>query len=281
MAELRIDLEGVNYQGEGLDDDENLAFDLAFDRYLAPLFDQVDLTYADVTTTAGSSGTTDLNTNSVTRQAQLERRVKIPQDVISQTYQARKEVARAAVAIAKTQLNGAFRGLYGSQNELVISEINSWHLLRTANATEQPAPSWQSWSSSTGFTGAGAAWAQGADNWIGYSTSNATAIHIDKNALIVVLGYVDAAAISPVQSVRLQVGNVTYTPTILKTKMSMAGANYRVPIVPAKTQILPPRTTVLGTIYNDNAIVSELIAIGFTIALADYANNAYLGSVST
>ncbi len=281
--QLRIDLEGVNYQGEGLDEDENLAFNLAFDRYLAPLFDQIDLTFAEVTAGA-MDGTTDLNTNSVTRQAQLERRVKIPQDVLAQTYQARREVVRAAIAVAKSQLNGAFRGLYGSQNELIIGEMNAWHILRKANATELPAEAWDMWSGTAAsgtYTAQGAAWAQGADNWIGYGSTNANAIHVDKNVLLVILGYTDLAAVSPVQSVRLQVGNITYTPTILKTRIGLSPANYRTPIVGAKTQLLPPRTTCLGTIYTDRAIASELVVIGFSIGTADYMNNHYLATVST
>lgn len=268
--ELVIDGKSINLGI--LSETEKSIFNEHFDRYIAPMYDQIELTIGSPPDPTTSS--------TVNQQLSLEKRVRIPADVLSQLLQSRKDHVRSGVAAAKSVFTSAvFKGVEGAGSDIVFGPIRAWHILRTTDAgAETTTQGWDLWNGAVA-TLTPTAWAQFADNWIGWGANNGTAINIDRRALIVVLGFAELSENSPVESIQLQINGDTMTPTSLQQNVQLAPSDSRVPIVPCRTVILRPGDAVLGTAYTDISQISKLIAVGVTIGTANYMNNHRLATV--
>lgn len=258
MAQIMMD--GIDYQGDELSADELRVFNQHFDRYLAPLYSEVDLV-----TSAPADGS-DPST--------MERRRLIPEGAIARMIQQRKDHVRMSIMVAKRMVGGTFKGIDGRGTEVVFGPIRPWHILRSAaTAAETCSIAWGAISGTGG--GAIAAWATGntlsggaSDYWIGYSTNNTTPINIDKRLLMLVMGYSSIGPDHVVESVQLTVDSTTYQPTTIDIPLSLAPSDYRVSYVAAKSQIISPRAQVLGTVATSAAQIDTLQVIGVSTGQA-------------
>lgn len=278
-----IIVDNVEYEGETLSEEEAVLFDLSFDRYIAPFRTSYERTLQapPITNSPGAAGaipTTVIKTSYA------------PMDEISVLLHERKDHIQSALMIAKNLIGGVFKGVAGHGPELVISILAPWHILRKATvALENPSESWDNFQNNVAavipataatLTG-GATWlGVGQNGWIGWGALNATAANIDKRVLVCIVGFCELSQNRPARSVQFQVDNITFVPTQLQPSMVLAPTTGRVPLVPSKTYIFPPRSQVTGTVYADGPLASILVPIGVAIGQASYMNQHFQTTVT-
>lgn len=278
---------GVEFQGTPLSSEEQVAFDAAMDLYIAPLVHKREKTLSQVV-----DSTPQVGQQSAPQPTVVERDVTEAWDGIAQLYQDHRADIYAAVQIAKTTLSGTFKGISGLGQELVISHLAPWHILRKATAAaETPSETWDNLQSAAasgtivGFSGGLPVWVVAANNYLGWGAANATAANMDKRALVLVLGYTEllsnGAGGFPLRSIQFVVNGTTWGPTQLHPTTNLAPNNGRYPIVPAYSPILiGPRGVYSATVYSAEATASIPVILGVTIGQASYMNNHVLATVS-
>ncbi len=270
MATQPIVVDGVEFQGEILDQDESDAFDYAYDRFMAPVDNEFERTFADPTVPNSQAQSQTVQT------AVLRKTYKTETNYVSAMFQQRKEHVRNGVMIAKNLIGGAFKGVAGHGPELNMSWLQSWHLLRKATtAAETPSETWanyQDTSASGTFTNAPSS-AAGSSNWLGWGSTNSTNINIDKRALVCILGFTIYDANRFVRSVKFTVDGVAMIPTQFQPYVQVAFNSGRAPFVPSKTYIFGPKANLGATIYVDQTSPVILVPLGFVIGQASYLIN--------
>ena len=176
---------------------------------------------------------------------------------------------RASLMVAKERLDAPFTGLSASDSELGIQKIRPGHILRDAAATEDALNSW-----SFSFTTAG-------DYYVGYDASNTTAVNIDKEACLLVLGVMFTQGSQPVvEDLLIQVGSITYP--IVPIRDAWAADNaFGVRGVPIRPIILVPKATTLWRTYSIAAGVNELVLLGVTFGFGRYLRTQIYTTIST
>jgi len=190
-------------------------------------------------------------------------------DPVASLMKAKKGHLFFAARVAKAALEGRpFGGVEGGTTEILMQELQAWHILRTTASTETPAKNWL-------FS-----LTVDEDYWIGYGTNNLSPANIDKDACPVIIGAADLTANRAVTRVKFKVGDAEYKPIGIE-RLQLAPATDRVPIMPIKTLILTPRQIVQARTYSDAAITNgKLMLIGITYGLGSYLTNLYKDTVS-
>lgn len=175
----------------------------------------------------------------------------------------------AAARVAKNALNNpVFAGVEGGTTQMLVQELQAWHIMRTTATTETPAKNWL-------YT-----LTVDEDYWIGYGADNLLAANIDKDACPVIIGIADLTANRAVRAVKIKVGDADYKPIGLE-RLQLAPAQDRVPVMAIKTLILTPRQIVQARTYSDAAITNgKLVLIGLTYGLGSYLTNLYKTTVT-
>jgi hypothetical protein len=190
-------------------------------------------------------------------------------DPVSALYRSYQGHLFAAARIAKSALNEpVFAGVEGGASQMVMQELQAWHLLRTTASTETPATGW-AFSLTTG-----------SDYWIGYDTNNLVAANVDKDICPVVIGIADLTATRQVRMIKFKIGDTDHKPCGVE-RNQLAANGFRVPVMPIKTLIFTPRTPYSAQTYCNGAVTTgELRLIGISYGLGSLLTNMYKSTVS-
>jgi hypothetical protein len=190
------------------------------------------------------------------------------EDPVARIFKAYQGHLFAAARVAKAALNNpVFAGAEGASTQMVMQELQAWHVFRTTDATETPAKSWIM------------SLTIDEDYWIGYGTNNLNSINIDKDLCPVLIALADLTTNRAVRSIKIKVGDVDHKPIGVE-RLQLAPASDRVPIMPIKTLILTPRQVVLGKTYSDAAITNgKLMLVGVTYGLGSKLTYQYYTKV--
>lgn len=171
--------------------------------------------------------------------------------------------------VAKDKFKAPFTGMSAGDSEFGMQKIRAGHIMRTAATTETCANTWS-------FT-----LTTSTDYLVGYSTNNTTAINIDKEALVLLLGVVfTQGAGGQVEELYVQVGSTTY-PVISIRDAWMADNDFGVRGVPIRPILLIPKATVLIQTLSIAANVAELVFLGVTFGMGRYLRQQTYSTVST
>lgn len=164
----------------------------------------------------------------------------------------------AAAAVAKLQNQANFTGMSASDRELGFQLTRPFHVLRTTGATETPVNDW-----SLAFTAAAS------NSWIGYSTSNNTAINIDKRLVILPLAVTFTSGLQPtVEELYFQLNATTYPVNVIRWAWLADNPN-RVRYARIRPMIWPGKATVLVKYWARAAQTLEMVLVGLTFGTGD------------
>ena len=196
---------------------------------------------------------------------------------LQELYEVNMENIVSALMVAKARLSGAkFNGMLAGDAEIGMQRIRAGHILRDTTTAETPINTWVSSSIASG------AFTSSTDYFLGYSTNNTTALHIDKEACVLILGAEFTQGVSPtVEELYITVGSTTYPVIVLRDAWSADNRNRR-----KATKIVPilcePKATVLGQVLSIAASsVQELRLLGITFAYGRFLRQQTYSSVST
>lgn len=188
--------------------------------------------------------------------------------ILHDIYASNLDRILAAAAVAKLQVGASFTGLSASDSELGMQHIRPGHIMRTTATTETPNNSW-SFAQTSGT----------AQAFIGYSTSNGTAINIDKRAVIVPLAVGFSAGVQPVtEELYVQLGSTTYPVMVVRNAWLADNLN-QVRIARLRPMIWPGRSQVLVQANNIAAQTQEMPFLGVTFGKGDFLRLTSYASV--
>lgn len=176
---------------------------------------------------------------------------------------------RGAAQVAKNKLEANFAGMSAGDGEVGISKIRPGHILRSTGTTETPANDWR-----FTFTADG-------DYYVGYSTNNTTAVNIDKECLLLILGVMFTQGGQPVvEELRVQIGGTTYPVMVIRDAW-IADNDFNVRAIPIRPLLLEPKATTLWESYSLVAGQNELVLVGLTFGLGRFLRTQAYTSVNT
>jgi len=197
-------------------------------------------------------------------------------DFLRGTFDLNKESIESAVMVAKSKLEAPFNGILAGDSQIGVQLIRPGHIMRGTGATETPLNTWDSF----GITSGGGAFVSGSDNWIGYGADNATAVNIDKEALLTPMGIMFSQGQAPVVSeVRFQIGETTYPVTGLRNAF-VADTPNRIRAVRFHPLLMEPKQTVLGVAWSESGGRQEMQLLGLTFGLGRFLRQQSYSSVS-
>lgn len=183
-----------------------------------------------------------------------------------------------ALRIAKASIGSGgmvFKGIKAGPSELGWAWIRPGDIMRTTATTQTPSNVWD-----FSFTVTGTSTAKKA--WVGYGTSNANAVTIDKNCLIVVLGLIGYDPFPAVDEIQVKHGNTEYNHEVVKLALSLADNDVGVRLAPIHTRIFSPTNTVYIATRNNRTVANQQLAIfGITFGKGDFLMTDYRTAVST
>ncbi len=200
---------------------------------------------------------------------QFNRLFALGNDPVSQLFRAFQGHLFAAARVAKQSLNNpVFAGVEGGATQMIMQELQAWHVMRTTDATETPMKNWLM------------SLTVDEDNWIGYGAANATLINIDKDVCPVIIGVADLTTARAVRSIKFKIGDADHKPIGIE-RVQIAPAADRVPVLPTKTLILTPRSTVSAKTYSDAVVTGgKLMLLGLSYGLGSFLTYQYKATVS-
>ncbi len=165
----------------------------------------------------------------------------------------------AALSVAKDKLKVGFSGMYAGDGELGVRLIRPCDILRSTSATETPVNDWE-----VTFTA-------GANGWVGYGSSNGTAINIDRRiGTILLLGLELTSGASPVvEDWYPQLGGTTYPIQVVR-HMWMADNQNLARIARIRPLMMYQGQTAYIQVRTRAAGVNQLVPLGLTFARGDY-----------
>lgn len=183
-----------------------------------------------------------------------------------------------ALRIAKSAIgagNMVFKGIKASPSELGWQWIRPGHIMRTTGTTETASNVWDFDFTVTGTTTAHKV-------WIGYGTSFASKVNIDKNCLILMLGLASFSPMATIDEIHVEHGNVTYNPEVVKYGLQLADSDGRVPLTPVHTRIFGPTNQVRVYTRNDRTIADHQISVfGITFGEGNFLSTDYYSTIAT
>lgn len=169
------------------------------------------------------------------------------------------EAIKLAAGVCKSKLNGAkVRGQIAGDNEIAMQLIRPGHILRTTGTTETPTNTWETTLTS------------GNQNWIGYSTTHATAVNISQFIVVLTFGLMfTQGGGATIEEIFPQIGNTSY-PGIVTRHAWIADNNPKVRIAAFHPMLIEARQTTLWTINALINSVQELVLLGVTFGYGRY-----------
>lgn len=176
---------------------------------------------------------------------------------------------QGALMVAKEKFDAPFKGLLAGDGEIGVQITRPGHVLRTTDSTETCSNSWAvTLTTST-------------DYWIGYSTDNTTAMHVDKDLLMLWLGIEFTSGVEPkVEEVFLQVGNKIY-PVIVVRRAWQADNPNQIRAVRIHPILLEPKATAIAQTRCIAACTNELVIVGLSFGLGRFLRVQSYTTVST
>lgn len=173
-------------------------------------------------------------------------------------FRSHTPLIRASCRAAKFAFgNVNYKGLSADDGSFGVSLILPEHVLRTTSTTETPALDWT-------FT-----FAADGDYWIGYGADNLVAIHIDKRALVVVLGLAWTQGWGPItEKIQIQEGGRTKPYQVIRHGWWGDNTN-RIRAARLRPMVWGPKDTVLGQTYQLVAGQQQMMLLGLTFAKGD------------
>lgn len=176
---------------------------------------------------------------------------------------------RGAAMIAKDRLGALITGISAADSEIGFQKIRSGHIRRTTGTTETADNNW-----SQDFTA-------GNDYYVGYSTNLTTAVNIDKDALVLVLGAMFTQGQQPVvEELYPQIGGTIYPVVVLRDSW-VADNDFGVRGGPIRPLIAVPKATALWQTRETLAGTNELVLLGITFGMGRYLRQQSYSSIST
>lgn len=189
---------------------------------------------------------------------------------IRRLFERNRVEIEGALAVAKYKLQAPFRGISAGTSEIGVRVLRAADIMRTTGATETPNNDWT-------FAFATA----GNNNWIGFGTSNGTAINIDKRLLVLVLAAMFTQGGAPiVEDMQWQIGGTTFPMEVVRHSW-VADNDNRVRIAALRPKILGPKQTALVTTRTSFVGSNELVLLGLAFGLGNYLNLIAPASVQT
>ena len=195
---------------------------------------------------------------------------------LQELYDVNRENIKSALMVAKAKLDAKFGGLLCGDSQIGIQRIRAGHILRDTTAAETCINTWVSGSIATGaFTSA-------TDYFLGYGTNNTSALNIDKEACVLILGAEFTAGVSPtVEELYLQV-DATIFPVVVLRDAWAADNKHRRKATKFPPILCEPKSTVLGQVRSIAASsVQELRLLGVTFGKGRYLRTQTYSSVAT
>ena len=184
-------------------------------------------------------------------------------------YKTNYEKIKGALEVAKSKFESTFAGMAASDSMIAMQDIRPGHILRSTGATETPANDW-----TVSFTADG-------DYWVGYGTNNTTAINIDKELLLLLLGVWFTQGVQPVvEELLVQVGQTAYPVEVIRDAW-VADNDWKIRAIPIKPLLLVPKDTCLIQSYSILAATQELVLVGVAFGMGRLLRQASYSSVST
>lgn len=192
------------------------------------------------------------------------------QGYLRKLFERNRVEVQAALAVAKFKIQATFRGISAGTSELGVRLIRAGDIMRTTGGTETPNNNWEF-----------AFGTAGNNNFIGFGTSNGTAINIDKRILILVLGAMFTQGGSPVaEDFSWQIGGTTFPMEVIRHAWVSDNEN-RVRVAALRPKILSPKQTVYTQVRTSLVATNELVLVGLTFGLGSYLNLLAPSAVQT
>lgn len=174
----------------------------------------------------------------------------------------------AAAAVAKDKFSSEFNGILAADNQIGFQHIRPGQILRTTGTTETPV---NSWSFSFAVT---------TDYWVGFSTNNTTAAHVDKECLLLPLGIAFTQGADPVvEELIIQVGETVYPVQVIRNAW-LADNVYRVRATRIHPILIEPRQTVLIQTTELAAGTNEMVLLGLAFGFGRFLRSASYTAVA-
>lgn len=180
------------------------------------------------------------------------------------TFKMNEEAIIGTAMVAKDKFDAPIKGMLGSDSEVAIQKLRPGHLLRDTTAAETPVNTWDSESIATG------AFASGNDYWIGFGTSNTTAVNVSQYLVLLMFGISFTQGASPVvEEVLLKIGNTEYPVIVLRHSWQADNPN-RIRTVRFHPLLAESRQTVLAQVRSIAAGRQELVMEGLAFGPGRY-----------
>lgn len=184
-------------------------------------------------------------------------------------FEDNREGIVGAAKIAKAYFKSPFAGMAASDGQFGVQQIRPGHIKRTTAATEAASNTWNF----TFTSGAGA-------DWLGYSSNNRTALNIDKELLMLVLGVAFSQGGAPlVEEIRWQVGDRTYPETVIRNAW-LADTPSQIRAARTYPMLLLPKDTLLATVTAFQTGDNELVVLGLSFGMGRFLRNTSYSSIS-
>jgi len=169
--------------------------------------------------------------------------------------------------VAKKKLSGSFNGMQGSDSEVVMHLTRPGEILRTVATTQACQNFWA-------FKYAAA---DTYEEWVGYGTSRSTAITMDKDCNVIVVGLLTRRTPPPVREIYTKTGRGETNRIPLDWKRGPDQLWY----THIDTLPIVARDKVLVWVLPDSPVLDFMEAIAVSYTTGDFSANNTLSSVST
>ena len=117
--------------------------------------------------------------------------------------------------------------------------------------------------------------------WIGFDTSYANPITIDKNCLMVLMGIIPFTPQPSIQEIQVNLGNTSYNPEVVEYGLYLGDAPEGIPIAPIQTRYLAPSDKLQIYTRNRFTATQNIHLFGITFGLGSFLKTDYYSSVAT
>lgn len=178
------------------------------------------------------------------------------------------------VRMAKKRIDGnpVFMGSMANHSQLGLMKIESQHIFRTTGTTETP-------KTQTAFSFTQTAEAGASTAWLGYGTSNASAVNIDKRAALLLCGLYSYSPNPVIEKMIVTHGPTTYMPELVGPEFNTQDSPEGVAIARITPRYLMPKDTIKITTTNLDSGTQRIGFVGVTCATGSYFSQNPLTSV--
>lgn len=174
------------------------------------------------------------------------------------TFRINEQSIIGAAMVAKDKFDAPIKGVLAGDSEVAVQLLRPGHILRTTSTTETPTNDWTVTLTADD------------DYWIGFGTTNTSAINVSQYLTLLLLGISFSQGSNPVlEELLVQVGNTTYPVIVVRQSWAADNPN-RVRAVRFHPILAEPRQTVLAQTYSIAAGSQELVLLGLALGPGRY-----------